>query len=161
MSMPQRLKPIERQRLGAMDNIDRMTFSDMDFKAGAQEMLQQARQLKQEIEELSSEVAAVRRDVEDNGDRLTGVEAVVDEGSITMVKKVINAKSCAERAAIVSISASPRTWKTKCGWQFANKAYAKTFNEHANLTHTYKTCPTCIAPNLDEDDSTSSSDSDD
>ena len=83
------------------------------------------------------------------------------EGSVTMVKKVINIKSCVEHAATVSISASPHTWKTKCGWRFANEAFAKTFDEHANLIHTYKTCPNCIAPNLDEDDSTSSSDSDD
>lgn len=162
MSLNQRLKPLDSQRLGTLDRTQDPSFGELDRRVNALEMLAGHRQWHEQLNRVQSDLATVKREVDDHSDQLKGISIVLQDHQIREVKKVINTTSGVEHQAVILMTASPHTWKTKCGWRFAGKFNAETFAENAPLIHTYRTCPKChLLPESDEDSSSSSSDADD
>eukprot|EP00435_Cladocopium_sp_Y103_P047858 s2395_g14.t1 len=162
MSLNQRIKPLDCQRLTSLKEREEPEFGDLDKRVNALEMLDGHRQWQDQLNGLRDEIAVLHRNLEDHSDQLKGIAITIDDRPITDVKKVINTTSGVEHQAVIYLSASPHTWKTKCGWRFAGKFNAETFDKDAPLIHTYRTCPKChLLPDSDDEDSTSSSNTDD
>ena len=162
MSLSHRLKPLDSQRLTVPSSSDDIKFGELDRRVNAIEMLAGHRQWCDELKQVLDDILAVRKDVENHSDQLRGVSIVLEDRQLRETKKVVNTMSGVEHQAIISLSASPHTWRTKCGWRFAGKFNAETFEADATLIHTYRQCPKChLLPESQDDTSTSSDGTDD
>lgn len=161
LSLNQRIKPLDTQRLKTCDDASHLDFGELDRRVNAMEMLAVHRQSQDRLDDLQRDISALQRNVEDHSDQLKGISIALEDRQIIETKRIINTISGVEHRAVIALSASPHTWKTKCGWRFAGKFNAETFDENASLIHAYRMCPKChLLPDSD-DESSSSSSSDD
>ena len=161
MSMSQRMKPLESQRLDRCENLENRELSDLDRRAGATEMFALTKELQNQIQKIDKQLRCVSQTVEDHADQLQGIELSSEPGNMTETWRVVNTASNVQHLALINFSLSPHSWKTKCGWHFSGKSHAETLNPNAREIHTHKSCPKCYQLPDDQSSSSSSSSTDD
>lgn len=159
MSMNHRLKPLDNQRLDRALHQAPPAFDDLDHRVQAEKMLKDAEELQRRLNHLTGKVDELNAEVEHHSELFEGVDVILNDKSLE-TWKVVNMRSKVEHQAIIRLTSSPHNWKTKCGWSFAGKKYAETFNDSMQLIHTYKLCPKChLLPDQEEQHSSSDSSS--
>ena len=121
---------------------------------GADEMMREHRNLKDQLESLARVFADLNRRTTDLTEEVDGIALLTSER---------NDQSGVVHRALISLSTSPSSWVTMCGWKFAGKDHAITyrFEEEAKGSRCCKKCPKChkhLSSSASSSDSSSSDD---
>lgn len=161
MSLTQRLKPLESQRLSSAANITDGQFGELDQRVKALETLSNHQDNHESLIRLSNRCQQLETSQEDINSQLEGISVILDQRREDELMFVINLRSDVKHKAVVNLSTSPHSWKTLCGWKFSGKLHARTEMHGTESQHVGKICPKCFAlPGSDSEDSSSTSSDD-
>ncbi len=141
MSLTQRLKPLESQRLVSERNSEEKEFGELDQRVKALETLLSYQDTCESMKTLSKRCLKLERTQEDIGTQLDGISLVLDHKREEELMFVINLRCDVKHKAVVSLSNSPHSWKTLCGWRFAGKIHARTEMHGTETQHEGKNLP--------------------
>ena len=159
MSMSERVKPLERIKLSPGMDASAIQFKDFDFRVRALETLAQFNAEAQERRDIDSRLRQIEREQEHQGDIVEGISIAVQERCLADQVQVLNSRSMVVHKSLISLSRSPHTWKTVCGWSYAGKRHAFTIGIAETAPVSYKPCPKCTKQHSNQDSSSSSASS--
>lgn len=161
MSLTQRLKPLESQRLASARTVQHGQFGELDQRVKALETLANHRDTLESLKMLSNRFRQLETNQENVNSQLEGISLILDQKHEEELMFAINLRSDVKHKALVTLSTSPHSWKTLCGWKFSGKFHARTEMHETESQHAGKLCPKCFAlPDSDSEDSSSTSSDD-
>ena len=127
-----------------------------------QNMLEEHCNLASQAAHMKLQLEQLLRDREQVNEKFEGVEALLYERNPLEEWRVDNELSNVSHRALITLSTSPSSWSTCCGWKFAGKEHAVTtrFTGENDSVEDCRKCPKCYRP-AKGDESASSSSSDD
>lgn len=156
-SMSQRIKPLEKCRLNPNIQLSASEISELDSRVKALETLNEYKADVRSFVQIVDKIRQIESEISEQSHIVDGLSIVVQEGAFTEQKQVLNSKSCVTHKSLISLTRSPHTWKTFCGWFYAGKRHAHTIAINAPSPDNYKPCPKCSLPNSHVGTSDSSS----
>ena len=150
--------PLAESRLASASSGSITLVDGVDCVA-AKQMLEEHLALKTQLQQLMAECAEMKRETSNLSTELEGVAQVAIKRTPLEEWRVDNEQSGIIHRALISLSTSPSSWMTMCGWKFAGKVHAVTYRleEEAKGSSCCKKCPKCHKYPMDS--SATSSDS--
>lgn len=123
--------PLKDSRLAASETASSTSLALTDSSANdcvlASQMLSEHVELKKTIKALTENYLGMSRSLEELSDQVDGIGHVISPRTPLEEWRVDNDLSKVTHRALISLSASPSTWTTMCGWKFAGESHAATY----------------------------------